>query len=155
MNNANTNQKMPLCFEEMYKKCLSNNIKRSQKHHIEQGRFPFLAPLGYLNTRDNNNKATIIVDEGQATIVKRLFEEYVNGKYSIKKLTVLAQSLDLHSKNSKNKTISQTCVNNMLKNPFYYGVMRINGNFMPHIYTPIIDKELFDIVQTVLIQKKH
>lgn len=34
-------------------------------------------------------------------------------------------------------------VERILKNPFYYGTMRIKGNEFPHIYRPLISKDLF------------
>jgi len=40
-------------------------------------------------------------------------------------------------------------INWVLRNPFYYGMMRIKNELYPHKYEPLISKELFDRVQQV------
>ena len=42
---------------------------------------------------------------------------------------------------------------NILRNPFYYGMMSIKGKLMPHIHGNIISKDLFDRVQEILNSK--
>lgn len=42
----------------------------------------------------------------------------------------------------------------MLKNPFYYGEMKIRNEVMPHCYEPIISKTMYDDVQNVLSGNK-
>jgi hypothetical protein len=55
----------------------------------------------------------------------------------------------LTSNTKQKKPIGQSQVEQILKNPFYYGVMRYNGKLYPHKYPPIISKQLFDSVQGV------
>lgn len=137
---------------KFYIGCLSNNIKRSMRFNAEHGRFMGLAPVGYKNVRNSEGRADIVQDDIKAPIVKKLFEEYATGQYSIQSLTKLATDLGLTNRNGK--TFSQSCINNMLANPFYYGEMRFNGKLLPHIYKPLIDKSLFDKVQKVMIGRK-
>lgn len=49
----------------------------------------------------------------------------------------------------KRHTVSTQTFNQILQNPFYYGVMKVKGQLHPHIYTPIIGKELFDACQAI------
>ena len=94
------------------------------------------------------NNPDVIVNTKQANIIIKLFKEYATGQYSIKQITNLANSLGLV--NRYGKSVSESGINKMLKNPFYYGKMRINGTLMPHKYKKLIDKSLFDEVQTVM-----
>ncbi len=58
------------------------------------------------------------------------------------------------SANYKRKsTISVATIIAILKNPFYYGMMSVKGQLMPHIHGNIIDKELFDKVQEILKER--
>ena len=38
-------------------------------------------------------------------------------------------------------------MHNILENPFYYGEMRTKRGIMPHVYKPIVSKELWDLCQ--------
>ncbi len=43
----------------------------------------------------------------------------------------------------------------MIRNPFYFGVMRVNGELYPHKYEPIIDKELFDACEAIRLGRNR
>lgn len=136
-----------------YINSLSRNIKASQQHFISNGRCMYLAPIGYKNVRDASGYADVVVDTIKAPIITKLFKEYSTGSYSIKTLTELAHTLGL--KNRNGKLVSETCINDMLKNKFYIGMMRWNKKFYPHIYSTIIDKSLFDKVQNIMMKHTH
>ena len=53
----------------------------------------------------------------------------------------------------KNGFLNRNTILNILRNPFYYGMMSIKGKLMPHIHGNIISKDLFDRVQEVLDSK--
>lgn len=145
--------KMNVLMANSYVISLSYNVKRSLKLLREQGVWPGEAPLGYLNKRDDENKATLIVDPMRAPIIQRLFEEYATGTHSLTTLCQLAKELGLKSKRKKRVaiSISRNALYDVLTNPFYYGVMCIKGEFYKHIYQPLISKELFDKVQELFI----
>ena len=133
-----------------YINSLSRNIKASQQHFISNGRCMYLAPIGYKNVRDASGYADVVVDTIKAPIITKLFKEYSTGSYSIKTLTELAHTLGL--KNRNGALVSETCINDMLKNKFYIGMQRWNQTLYPHKYPTIIDKHLFDKVQEVLME---
>lgn len=140
-----------------------DKVKSSQKENWSLGKWLGLAPIGYINAKDDDRKATLIIDEQRAPIIKILFEEYATGLHSLQSLWYKARELGLiskeqnHYENSKNYNkrsyISRNKIEDILKNPFYYGVMKVKGQLIPHIYEPIISKELFDKVQTILKSK--
>lgn len=150
------NPEMKVYFNLMLlKKCcyistLSHNIRVAQQHYINKGFCMHLAPIGYKNVRYTSGRPDVVVDTIKAPIITKLFKEYSTGSYSIKTLTELAHTLGL--KNRKGKPVSETCINDMLKNRFYIGMQRWNETLYPHKYPTIIDESLFDKVQEVLME---
>lgn len=147
--------KMNVLMAGNYTDSLSYNVKRSLDKNFSEGKWQGFAPLGYLNKRDEDNKAYMIVDPVRGPIIKKLFEEYATGKHSLKTLWIMSQKLGLYTKTKKHKgkLVSRNTLFDVLTNPFYYGVMCIKGEFIPHIYEPLITKELFDRVQDIFIHK--
>ena len=149
---------MGILSGKMYIGNLRDNVKRSMEYNWASGKWQGLTPIGYLNTVDSNNNKTIIIDPVRGPLVKKMFEEYSTGLYSIKDMTMWAKTHGLISRGSArypSRPLCKTAINKTLRNPFYYGVMRVKGNYISHIYTPLIDKELFDRVQDRLSGKSQ
>ena len=53
---------------------------------------------------------------------------------------------------SKGIPVSKNTVYDILTNPFYYGLMYYDGKWIKHQYEPLINKELFERVQSILTQ---
>ena len=62
---------------------LSENVRRSMEYMVRNGEWTSSAPLGYLNIRNSNGKANVILDPERAFLVRKLFMEYANGANSI------------------------------------------------------------------------
>ncbi len=62
-----------------------------------------------------------------------------------------AKEWGLNNSRGKQGTLSKAHIYMTLCNPFYYGVMRLikTGKEYPHIYEPIISKELFETCKAV------
>lgn len=129
-----------------------DKVKASQHKNWADGKIQGAAPIGYLNRRDEDNKAILIVDPVRGPIIKRLFLEFSAGSHTISTIWKLAKELGLYSKTKKWKGqfVSKNTVYDILTNPFYYGEMRIRGKLMPHIYDRFISKDIFDKVQKIL-----
>lgn len=135
---------------KLYINSMRDNVKRSMNYNWSQGKWQGLAPIGYLNTRDADNKATLSLDPKAAPIIKKLFEEYATGMHSFNSIYILAKEMRLLTKMKKKlQPVSRGHVYNILQNPFYYGMMRIKNENIKHIYDTIIDKSLFDLVQDI------
>lgn len=164
---------------KLYLTSMKKNVKRSQKYNREAGLWQGLAPIGYLNAKDERRKSTLILDPERAPIIKQIFLEYATGVHSLKSVWMSATEKGLISKepnyhpNSKNFgklcPISRNKIHDILTNPFYYGAMYIAEEeldektkkpkktyykLINHIYEPLISKELFDKVQQVLKTRK-
>ncbi len=127
---------------------LSENIKRGHRQKLKQGLWPQMAPLGYLN--DTKTKQ-IYIDKEKAPLIKKAFELYATGKYTLKEIRKIVNNLGLRGR--KGKLLSVSNYQYLLQNPFYYGVMRYNGEYYEGKHKPIIAKKLFDQVQEVMRQK--
>ncbi len=127
---------------------LSENIKRGHRQKLKNGLWPQMAPLGYLN--DKKTKL-IYVDKEKAPFIKKAFEAYATGNYTLKNLRKKINDLGLLSK--KGKMLSVSNYQYLLQNPFYYGLIRYGGEFYEGKHKPIISKKLFDEVQEMMKRK--
>ena len=59
------------------------------------------------------------------------------------------KKLGLTSNTKNPKPLAVSRIEGILKDPFYYGIMRRKGELWPHKYEHLIDKSLFDKVQAV------
>ncbi|NCN25696.1 hypothetical protein COT94_04585 [Candidatus Falkowbacteria bacterium CG10_big_fil_rev_8_21_14_0_10_37_14] len=78
---------------------LSKNVKRGLRAKLEQGQWPNLAPIGYLN-----KDSQIIVDMDREKYIKKIFELYATGKYSVKDIAELLFKEGFRSRGNKNIT---------------------------------------------------
>ncbi len=129
------------------------NVTRGLKNKCELGIRPGVAPLGYLNERSpDRNKGKIIIDPLRAPIIKRMFmfvaERGASGRTILKWLNGEADF-----KTRGNKRITLSGVYRILNNPFYHGMFEYpkgGGNWYKGTHEPIITKELFEEVRSLL-----
>lgn len=131
-----------------------DKVKASQAKNWSLGKCQGYAPLGYLNTKDENYRSTVILDEVRAPIITKLFEEYATGNHSIDSIWQLSKTLGLYTKmkSRRGNFVSKNTIYDILTNPFYYGEMCIKGEFISHIYPHIVSRSLFDKVQEIFAQ---
>ena len=114
------------------------------------GEYVSMAPLGYLNKRNENGRGMIVLDPDRAPLVKKLFEEYATGQHTLSEMLAKAEKWGLRNRIRGNKPICKSHLHNIFNNPFYYGVMKVKDQLYPHCYEPLIHKELFEQCQAVL-----
>jgi len=124
---------------------LSENIKRGHRQKLRKGIWPDFAPLGYLN---NHRTKEIDLDKDKALFIRKAFELYATGDYTLKAIKQFLADSGITS--YRNKPLSVSCVQRMLKNHFYYGVFKFNGEIYQGSHEPIISKKLFNSVQQVM-----
>ena len=125
---------------------LSENIKRGKRNKVKDGIWPQMAPLGYVN---KNRK--IVPDENIAPLIKKTFEAYSSGSFTLRELRDKFNGLGLKRKSGKELAVSN--YQKLLKNPIYTGLMLYNGEIHEGKHEPIITKKLFDSVQEVMMRK--
>ncbi len=127
---------------------LSEETKKGQREKAEQGVYPTKPPLGYQNNPDTRK---IDIDPEKALIVKKMFEWYSSGNYSIDAVKSRATQAGLTYRSGKK--VSKSTVEHILKDPFYYGDFFWAGQLYHGSHTPLVSRELWDRAQEALIRK--
>ena len=137
-----------------YANSISDNVKRGFSEKRRNGESLGHVPLGYLN----RNKE-VIIDEVRSVLIKNLFEDYSAGLYSCQELAIKYGKLGLTNLKSS-KILSNSQVDRMISNHFYYGFIEDkdedeNRILRPHKYQRLIDKFLFDQCQDIKQGRGH
>ena len=113
---------------------------------LKQGLYPFKAPIGYLDHGSGKLKS-ICATKGP--MVRQLFESYATGSFTLMMLVAEAKRLGL--RNARGGPISKTCVEKMLSNPFYIGLIRMRraDETYQGKHQPLISTRLFKAVQNI------
>lgn len=107
--------------------------------------------IGYRTVGAEHEQKTCEIDPFAGPIIKKMFELYSTGQYSMVSLQEWLQDKNLISKNGTILSFSR--INNILNDPFYYGLIRWHGQEKIGKHTPLISKQLFDMCKYVL--EKH
>ena len=129
---------------------LSENVKRGLRQKVRRGEQSGQAPTGYLNDKANR---VIVPDPVRFKLVREIFELYATGSHSLKEVRDICSARGLVSRNGKVLTISNFQM--ILRNPFYYGAFKFNGEVYQGKHKPAITKKLFDQCQAVMLRKAH
>ena len=134
---------------QYYSNAISDNVKRSYEQKRRRGEWTGKAPIGYKNvTLDERGTKDIVFDEERAHHVRRAFELYATGNYSLKKVREQLTKDGLLT--PEGKSLAPSMIEHILKNPFYYGVARSKRGLYQHRYAPLVTKEAWDQCQQVL-----
>lgn len=128
----------------------SINVKRGLRTRCEMGLRPGQPPVGYLNERHMDRKCEAIIDPERGLIIKKMFEKVAYEKWSGRKIFHWLK-FEMNFKSvTGNKGLTLGNIYQLLQNPYYHGVFEYpvkSGNFYTGKHTPLITKELFDLVQ--------
>lgn len=140
-------------FAKYYVDNLSEEVHKGIKEKLARGEWPASAPLGYLNVPDKSAPARIILDPERAPLVKRAFEYYDSGLYSIASLAEQLESDGLVGRWARKRLTVGYLQDRVLRNPFYTGLMRIRGQLYQGVHPPLISLTLFEAVQKRMREK--
>ena len=127
---------------------LSENIKRGIRQKVRNGVYPGFAPVGYLNDPITR---TIIIDKDKAPLIRKIYDLYSTGDYTLERLKDAITSLGFRTRNNKPIGVSKLVL--ILTNPFYYGTLRYWGEAFEATHEPIITKKLFEKCKQVMRQR--
>ena len=137
-----------ILMAESYTNNISDNVRRSFDKMVAEGKYRHAAPVGYINSTDGLKEKTIVEDPEMGAIVRKLFQEFATGIYTLADIVRKANEWGFHTQTGI-RAHTQT-VRNTLTNPFYYGFMKYHDEYYPHSYPRLTDKETFDKCQKVL-----
>ena len=148
-------------FNEYQSRISGQDVAYKMEAKAARGGTPGRAPLGYANVRDivdGREVRTIAIDPDRASVIVTLFERYATGQYSYHQLRQLALSAGLRTRPTRRHPVgtplSINKIGSLLRDPYYLGVVTFNGVQYPGRHEPLIDRVLFDKVQTVLTEQR-
>lgn len=156
-------------FAESEIKQKKDRFSRSRKDLMQQGlSISGKLLFGYDRKKLESNKNTLIVNEEQATIVRQIYNWYLNGLHNVKNPSIKAISLECvklgyhpytHSKRNVNKLLKEQAyvgektTNNKRKNP-KFGIVSNEPEYLTSNskikYPVIIDVDTYNNVQAKL-----
>lgn len=118
---------------------LRDEVKKGIYGRLKQGIYPFGAPPGY---RNNGKGQLKTIDPIQGPLVREAFELYASGRYGLHSLR--AHMNERGMRNSGGRPFHVSGLAHILRNPFYYGLIIVQGQSFIGAHEPLISKELFD-----------
>jgi site-specific DNA recombinase len=127
----------------------SERTRAGMQAALEQGRWTFVPPLGYLNAPKWSGKS-LIADPERGELVKRAFEEFATGRFP--KEEVLDEITRLGLRTRKGLTLNPQSFGRMLTNRLYAGLIHVPefGVSRRGDFEPLVSEETFNRVQAIV-----
>lgn len=135
---------MKVAIARFYTNNLSEEVKKGQIAKLESGWIPCGQKFGYKTIGEKGHK-TQTPDENSAPFIRKAFELYSSGNYTISRLTETMRKEGM--KNRSGKEISRSILHTVLSDPFYCGIISWRGQEYEGKHEPIITRELFNNVK--------
>ncbi|MGN6720326.1 MAG: recombinase family protein, partial [Candidatus Binatia bacterium] len=132
---------------------LSEEAKKGMTEKACQGIWPSFAPLGYLNV-ECGGKRFIQTDPALSGFIRKIFEWYATGQYSLSEVTKLALN-DGFAFRQSGARVPKSTIYKILTNRIYTGEFDWAGERYQGTHEPIISKNLFERVQSVFAEKRR
>jgi site-specific DNA recombinase len=135
---------------------VDNDIRadRAVKGHRgakKAGRWTGMAPVGYKNSRDEENRALIVPNE-KAPLVRWVFEEVLKNERPLSEIRMELNKRGLY--------VTRSNFSLLVRNNVYAGKIVVKATdtepeiTITGLHEPIVTEELFDAVQLILSQRK-
>lgn len=134
---------------EFYSMELSQKVKRGLKESILKGKVSVAnLPLGY----DQDENMHYVINEKEAVIVRRVFNDYLNGKT----FPTIARELNREGYRQKNGAeFKDTSFYYLIKNERYIGRITFEGEVYEGFIPPIIDMSTWNAIQDKMDSKRR
>ncbi len=133
---------------------LSKNTKRGMQSKLEKGWLNGVAPLGYLNDKEEK---IIIKDPERFNLVRKMWDLMLTGNYTPPRILEKANNewgfRTRKFKRMGDKPLSRSGIYKIFTNQFYAGILVVNGKEYQGKHDKMITFEEFDRVQTLLGRK--
>ncbi len=144
---------------EFYSRNLAAEVLKGSVQKARNGGTPGRAPLGYLNVRHIENGRelrTVEIDPERAPLIAWAFEAYATGNWTVRKLVAELNDRGLTTLTTAarpSKPLSDSQLHNILRHPYYTGVVRYRGAIYPGKHDPLVDIQTWQRVQELLTAK--
>lgn len=141
-------------FAVHYIRNLRQETHKGLRGRINQGLWPWAAPLGYKDRPRNSGdeqRCKKFLDKKRAPFIRTLFELYVSRNYTVRELADEISARGLRTRTGKAVCFQKVC--KILDNPFYAGLLPYDGELFPGKHEPIIPISLWDRTQELRKQR--
>lgn len=128
---------------------LSEEVRKGMLEKATQGLWPSAAPMGYVNVIAPDGKRIIEVDPKYAEIIPKIFQWYATGNYNLREVGTLARRAGLVFRRT-NSFVPLGTIARILRNRVYTGEFEWLGRVYQGKHQPLIDKDLWYLVQDIL-----
>jgi len=145
---------------EFYSRNLATEVLKGMTTKAHNGGTVSRAPLGYLNVRKfdelGREYRTVELDEERAPLIKAAFDLYATGEWTVNEL---ADQLALRGLTTRatpkipSKSMDKSTLNKLLVHPYYMGLIKFQGMYLPGKHEPLIDKKTWQKVQDILASR--
>lgn len=133
---------------------IADRTRTSMEQARQIGRPTHRPPLGYLMARDRSGAPTLLLDPERAPIIKRGFERYATGLFTLRETLRMMSSEGLTTRSGKALTVQ--VLHRMMNNPVYAGRIivseqkgQVEGNF-----EGLVSEDLFDRIRLVQTSRR-
>lgn len=136
-------------FAQLDNDMRSERCTKGMLERVQQGTWMWAPPLGYFKPYRGAN---ISPDPGVSPLIRLGFEEYSKGTYTYRTIATFLSERGLKTKAGKSP--SPQLMEKILKNPIYYGCIRVWGEHKG-AFEPVVSKSLFEKCQPDFIQSSQ
>lgn len=129
---------------------IRENSRLGSKRKVEEGKYSGVRLLGYDNVYDPQDKrgaTKLQIDLKEAELVKNIYILYSEGK-GFKAIVNLMNEKGYVGKNGSKFSINT--IKGILTNQAYIGKVKYAGKYYDGVHQPIISKQLWDKVQSIM-----
>ena len=128
---------------------LADDVRDGLARRVQSGLIACKAPYGYVNVRRQDGRSVVEIDPEKAAIVKRIFKLYA---YEGQTLEGVCRKLadEGLSFSAKRPKWYASHIHRMLLSRVYIGEVPHRDQWYPGVHTPLVDRDTFERVQTML-----
>jgi site-specific DNA recombinase len=128
---------------QFYSDSLSERIRFRMSAGVQQGRWLWLAPVGYLNSKDG-----LQVDPQRSELIREAFALVAQRSYTLEEVLRRINLLGLTTR--KGRALTKQTLSRLLRNQIYCGWVVSGQNKVKGQHEALVSQELFDAVQDAL-----
>ena len=146
---ARFNLTQTIAIAQLEREMTSERISAKMHWIAQSGKVPWgIVPFGYRRRTDVKNTVEVVPEE--AEVVRRLFAAYLSGseRGDLSELKRIQQE-------HRDRIGDAKQIYRLLRNRFYVGEISYNGEVFRGEHDPIVEREVFNLVQSQLPGKKY
>ena len=128
---------------QFYSDSLSERIRFRMSAGVQQGRWLWLAPIGYLNSKEG-----LQVDPKRSELIREAFELVASRAYTLEEILRRLKLLGLTTR--RGRPLTKQTLSRLLRNQIYAGWVVSGEHKIKGQHQPLVSQELFDAVQDAL-----